>query len=109
MSNVGITQRPSTVSSSTPLMSTPDDPKVKSLNNIKLGFLFGLPATAEAAAARIIKNLPHFGLFYVLVLWIRLSISLLPARQFSLLQLMATTIVTNQYLIMLRLMLNSIA
>ncbi|KAF8028527.1 hypothetical protein BT93_E1219 [Corymbia citriodora subsp. variegata] len=108
MSNVGITQRPPTVYSSTPLMETPNEPKVKPLNDIKLAFPLGLQATLEVMAARIIKNLSHFGLFYTLVLWIGLSISLVPARQFSLLLLMATNIINNQYLIMLRLMPNSI-
>ncbi|KAI3410242.1 uncharacterized protein J3R85_018881 [Psidium guajava] len=108
MSNFGVTQRPSSVSSSAPPMETPHEPKARSLNNIKLAFPFGLPATPEAAAARIIKNLSHFSLFYMLVLWVGLSISLVPARKFSLLLLMATTIVANQYLIMLQLMPNSI-
>ncbi|KAI6706467.1 hypothetical protein NL676_009429 [Syzygium grande] len=108
MSNLGVTQRPSSISSSTPPVETPHEPKLKSLNNIKLAFPLGLPATPEAAAARIIKNLSHLGLFYTLVLWVGLSISLVPERRFSLLLLMATTIIANQYLIMLRLMPNSI-
>ncbi|KAL3738966.1 hypothetical protein ACJRO7_020368 [Eucalyptus globulus] len=105
MSNSGVTQRPSsTISSSTPPMETPHEPKGKS----KLAFPFGLPATPEAAAARIIENLSHLSLFYMLVLWVGLSISLMPERKFSLLLLMAMTIIANQYLIMVRPMSNSI-
>ncbi|XP_048132757.1 uncharacterized protein LOC115726294 isoform X2 [Rhodamnia argentea] len=108
MSNFGITQRPSSISPSTPQMETPHAPKARPLNNVKLAFPFGLPATPEAAAARIIKNLSHFSLFYALFLWVGLSISLVPQRRYSLLLLMATTIIANQYLIMLRLMPSSI-
>ncbi|KAF8028526.1 hypothetical protein BT93_E1218 [Corymbia citriodora subsp. variegata] len=105
MSNLGVTQRPSsTVSSSTPQMETARELKAKA----KFVFPLGFPATPEAAAARIIKNLSHLGLFYMLVLWVGLSISLVPERKFSLLLLMAMTIIANQYLIMVRLMPNSI-
>ncbi|KAL3738968.1 hypothetical protein ACJRO7_020370 [Eucalyptus globulus] len=104
MSDHGITHRPSSISSSTPLMETPHKPKVKSLNNAKLAFLFNLPATPEVAATWIIKNLCHFGLFYVLVLWAGLSISLVLKCKVSLLLLIATTIITKQYLMMLQLM-----
>jgi len=85
-------------------METPHEPKGKS----KLVFPFGLPATPEAAAARIIENLSHLSLFYMLVLWVGLSISLMPERKFSLLLLMGMTIIVNQYLIIVRLMPNSI-
>ncbi|KAI3410243.1 PRA1 family protein [Psidium guajava] len=100
----GVTHRPSSIFPSIPPMETPDEPKVKSPDKLNLGFPFNLPATPEAAAVRIIKNLCHFSLFYVLVLWVGLSISLVPQRKPSLLLLMATSIIGNQYLMMLQLM-----
>ncbi|KAF7848334.1 hypothetical protein BT93_L2087 [Corymbia citriodora subsp. variegata] len=75
-------------------METPHEPKVKSP---KLGH--GRPDH---------QDLCHFGLFYALVLWVGLSISLMPRRKVSLLLLMATTIITNQYFMMLQLMPKSI-
>ncbi|KAI4370063.1 hypothetical protein MLD38_018448 [Melastoma candidum] len=71
--------------------------------NLGFFFPFNLPLTPEALAVRILKNLAHFALFYTLVLWVGLSISLVPQRRTSLFILLLLTLVTTSFLILLRL------
>jgi len=77
-------------------------------NNFKLICPFNLPPTAEAAAVRIIRNLSYFGLYYVIFMWVILFIALLPKRKVSLIFLVAMTVVTCLYLLLLRLLPDSV-
>ncbi|KAK4741703.1 hypothetical protein SAY87_025291 [Trapa incisa] len=65
---------------------------------------FSLPPTPEAAVVRIVRNVAYFWLLYTLVLWIGLSISLIPERKLSLLFLVATSAVASSYLLLMRLL-----
>lgn len=68
-------------------------------------FPFDVPVTPEALALRIVKNFGHFGLFYAMLLWVGLTISLMIDQRMrgSLSILLLMTAVTNSYLILLRL------
>ncbi|KAI4387837.1 hypothetical protein MLD38_000231 [Melastoma candidum] len=99
-------QRPSI----TQMLSATDNPdnsltaRRSGLPDLKFVFPFDMPASPEALAIRIIKNLSRFCLFYSLLLWAGLTISLVPIRRTSLHILLSMTAVTNSFLILLRLM-----
>lgn len=106
----GTMQRPAT--STAPLqVDQPDDSKDstrKRHNDFKLLCPFNIPLSPEAAAVRIIRNLGDFGLYYTLFVWIILFISLVPKRKVSLIFLVAMTVVTCLYLLLLRALPNSV-
>ena len=109
MANYGTVQRPSTASPS-PSTDQPYDPKGatrKNLPEFKFVCPFNIPTSPEAAAARIIRNLGDYGLYYALILWLGLFISLIPKRKVSLIYLVAMTYVTVVYLLVLRALPNS--
>lgn len=112
MASYGTMQRPSTTSTSTlPTTTHPHEPKDttrKTRNDFKLLFPFNIPATPEAAAVRIIRNLVYFRLYYILFIWTILFITLLPKRKVSLIFLVAMTAVTCLYLVLLRVVPNSV-
>ncbi|KAI4339606.1 hypothetical protein MLD38_024526 [Melastoma candidum] len=84
----------------------PDSPTARRAGrpDFKFVFPFDMPSSPEALAVRIIKNLSHFCLFYSLLLWAGLTISLVPIRRTSLHILLSMTVVTNSFLILLKLM-----
>ncbi|KAJ8565548.1 hypothetical protein K7X08_008124 [Anisodus acutangulus] len=69
---------------------------------------FNIPATDEAAAVRIIKNLGKFGLYYAEFVFIVLFIALIPQRKVSLVYLVAFKEVAILYLLLLRAVANSV-
>ncbi|CAN4111885.1 unnamed protein product [Withania somnifera] len=83
-----VVQRPSATSSDPPSQTQPDESK--------------------QTAARIIKNLGKFGLYYAELVWIVLFISLIPQRKVSLVYLVAIKEVTILYLLLLRALANSV-
>ncbi|KAK9911120.1 hypothetical protein M0R45_035043 [Rubus argutus] len=108
MSSHGTVQRPSTTSTSSPTLPTthPHEPKDSTPRvriEFSLCFPFNIPKTPEAAAARIIRNLGYFRLYYSLFIWIILFITLVPKRKLSLIFLVAMTALTCSYLALLRL------
>ena len=113
MASYGTMQRP-TASSSTSASKQgdhPDDSKDstrKKRNDFKLLCPFNVPGSPQAAAVRIIRNLGYFGLYYTIFVWIILFISLVPKRKVSLIFLVAMTLVTCFYLILLRALPNSV-
>jgi len=112
MASYGTNYRP--IASSTTSASKADQPDEskdstrKNRNNFKLLCPYNIPLTPEAAAVRIIRNLRYFGLYYILFVWIILFISLVPKRKVSLIFLVAMTVVTCFYLILLRALPNSV-
>ncbi|KAI4364890.1 hypothetical protein MLD38_020922 [Melastoma candidum] len=101
--------RPSAASHTLPVTADPDGapgvwrpPQPAS----RFVFPFNVPATPEALAIRIMKNAGHFGMFYVLLMWVGLSIALLVDRSTrgSISILLWMTAVTNSFLVLLRLM-----
>ncbi|KAK6918674.1 Prenylated rab acceptor PRA1 [Dillenia turbinata] len=82
---------------------TEDSTQKKGENNldIKLVWPLNIPSTAEAAAARIIRNMGNFGLYYTIFVWIGLYISLIPARKVSLVWMVSTSVVACIYLLLL--------
>ncbi|KAE8038554.1 hypothetical protein FH972_011053 [Carpinus fangiana] len=112
MASYGTMQRP-TASSSTSASKgdQPDyskDSTRKKCNDFKLLCPFNVPISSEAAAVRIIRNLGYFGLYYTIFVWIILFISLVPKRKVSLIFLVAMTLVTCFYLVLLRALPNSV-
>lgn len=102
---------PPTASQPLSVATQADDSKAstrKNRNNFKLICPFNLPPTPEAAAVRIIRNLSYFGLYYVLFMWVILFIALLPKRKVSLVFLVVMTVVTCLYVLVLRLLPNSV-
>ncbi|PON99749.1 Prenylated rab acceptor [Trema orientale] len=107
MANYGTVQRPSTASPS-PSTDHPYDPKDSTRKKFNIICPFNIPTTQEAAAARIIRNLGDFGLYYALFIWLGLFIALIPQRKVSLIYLVAMTYVTGVYLLVLRALPNSV-
>lgn len=112
MASYGTMHRPTASSSTSPSKGDqPDDSKDstrKKRNDFKLLCPFNVPVSPEAAAVRIIRNLGYFGLYYTIFVWIILFISLVPKRKVSLIFLVAMTLVTCFYLILLRALPNSV-
>ncbi|XP_059440154.1 PRA1 family protein F3-like [Corylus avellana] len=112
MASYGTMHRPTASSSTSPSKGDrPDDSKDstrKKRNDFKLLCPFNVPLSPEAAAVRIIRNLGYFGLYYTIFVWIILFISLVPKRKVSLIFLVAMTLVTCFYLILLRALPNSV-
>ncbi|KAK9273566.1 hypothetical protein L1049_018376 [Liquidambar formosana] len=109
-STYGTMQRHSTASTSTPMAQT-DDPKGstrKRRKDVKLLCPFNIPSSPEATAVRIIRNLSSFGPYYTFFVWVILFISLIPKRKVSLMYLILMTVVTRLYLLLLRVLPNSI-
>ncbi|KAM5554545.1 PRA1 family protein F2 [Rosa sericea] len=108
MASHGTVQRQSTTTSTSPTLPTthPHEPK-DSTPRVKLEFSlcfpFNIPKTPEAAAARIIRNLSYYRLYYTLFIWIILFIALLPERKLSLIFLIAMTALTCSFLAVMRL------
>ncbi|PRQ57230.1 putative prenylated rab acceptor PRA1 [Rosa chinensis] len=108
MASHGTVQRPSTTTSTSPTLPTthPHEPKDSTPRvrlEFSLCFPFNIPKTPEAAAARIIRNLSYYRLYYTLFIWIILFITLLPKRKLSLLFLIAMTALTCSFLAVMRL------
>ncbi|KAK9273401.1 hypothetical protein L1049_018211 [Liquidambar formosana] len=106
----GAMQRPSTASTSTPMAQT-DDLKgstQKRRNDFKILCPFNIPSSPEATAVRIIRNLSSYGEYYTIFVWVILFISLIPERKVSLIYLVAMTVVTCLYLLLLRDLPNSV-
>ncbi|CAN4125973.1 unnamed protein product [Withania somnifera] len=109
-----VVQRSSTTSSNPKSQTQPDESK-QSPNlektqpfSFQIVSPFSFPSTPESAAARIIKNLGKFGLYYAEFVWIVLFIALIPQRKVSLVYLVAIKEVTILYLILLRAVVNSV-
>ncbi|XP_052171646.1 PRA1 family protein F3-like [Diospyros lotus] len=108
MANIGSTtvQRP-TATPPPPADSTPINgskhSRRRNRNSFKFTFPFDIPSSPEAAAARIIRNLTYFGPYYLIFVWSILAIPLLPQRKVSFMILVAMTIVTCLFLLLLRL------
>ncbi|PRQ57233.1 putative prenylated rab acceptor PRA1 [Rosa chinensis] len=106
MASHGTVQRPSTTSTSPTLpIAHPHEPK-DSTPRLKLEFSlcfpFNIPKTPEAAAARIIRNLSYYRLYYTLFIWIILFTTLLPERKLSLIFLISMTSLTCSLLAVMR-------
>jgi len=111
MASYGTMHRPTASSSSASKANQPEESKDstrKKRNDFKLLCPFDIPLSPEAAAVRIIRNLGYFGLYYTTFVWIILFISLVPKRKVSLMILVAMTVVTCFYLILLRVLPNSV-
>ncbi|KAL3621879.1 hypothetical protein CASFOL_034075 [Castilleja foliolosa] len=98
------THRPSLSSSNSP---TPQDvesknPSKKITYTLSLSFPFNFPSTPESAAVRIVRNLEKFGLYYAILIWTALFISLVPERKVSVIFLVSTTEVAFLYFLLLR-------
>ncbi|XP_052171412.1 PRA1 family protein F4-like [Diospyros lotus] len=108
MANIGSTtvQRPTAapppLAASTPIIGSKHYSSRRNRNNSKSTFPFDIPSSPEAAAARIIRNLTFFGPYYLIFAWSILAIPLLPHRKVSLMILMAMTVVTCLFLLLLR-------
>uniref|UniRef100_A0A5B7BZ06 PRA1 family protein n=1 Tax=Davidia involucrata TaxID=16924 RepID=A0A5B7BZ06_DAVIN len=107
MASYGTIHRPHLTSASL-TSQTDDESKRKNRNNFKLICPFNIPSSPETAAVRIIRNLGSFGLYYTLFVWVILFITLIPKRKVSLIFLVAMTVVTSLYLLLLRLLPNSV-
>ncbi|KAL3641369.1 dolichyl-P-Man:Man(7)GlcNAc(2)-PP-dolichol alpha-1,6-mannosyltransferase [Castilleja foliolosa] len=60
------------------------------------------PKDAKSAAVRIVRNLEKFGLYYAILIWTALFISLVPKRKVSVIFLVSTTEVAFLYFLLLR-------
>lgn len=74
----------------------------KTLYTFTFSFPFNIPSSPESAAARIIKNLGTFSLYYAIFVWTVLFITLVPKRKVSIVYLVATTEVAFLYVLLLR-------
>ncbi|KAM3357623.1 hypothetical protein P3S68_020554 [Capsicum galapagoense] len=107
-------QRPSATSSNPPSQTQPDESKQTPNLEKNQPFSFqvtcpiSIPTTPESAAARIIKNLGKFGLYYTEFVWIVLFIALIPQRKVSLVYLVAMKEVAILYLQLLRAVANTV-
>ena len=107
MANFGTTQRVPT--SSTPSSTAESyEPKGPHEKHFRIFCPFSIPLTSEAAAARIIRNLGNYGLYYTHFLWIILFITLIPQRKVSLILFVIMTYVTSLYFLLLRTWPNSV-
>ncbi|KAF8412466.1 hypothetical protein HHK36_000430 [Tetracentron sinense] len=110
MASYGTIQRPS-VSSTSASMAGKEEQRCsacKSRREFVLLHYFNIPSSPEAAAVRIIRNLGYLRVYYVLVMWIILFVSLIPRRGVSVIFLIAMTVVTCLYLLLLRAIPNSV-
>ncbi|GFP90501.1 hypothetical protein PHJA_001194000 [Phtheirospermum japonicum] len=97
------TQRPSSSSNSpTPQDVESKNPSKKITYTLTLSFPFNIPSTPESAAIRIVRNLEKFGLYYAILIWTALFISLVPRRKVSVIFLVSTTEVAFLYFLLLR-------
>ncbi|XP_004493556.1 uncharacterized protein [Cicer arietinum] len=112
MANLGTTTQriPTSSKPSSPASDThePKGPHEKPYADFKFYCPINIPLTAEAAAARIIRNLGNLGLYYTLFVWIILFITLIPQRKVSLILLVIMTYVTTLYCLLLRACPNSV-
>ncbi|KAJ4822675.1 hypothetical protein Tsubulata_027239 [Turnera subulata] len=111
MATYGTMQRPNSISSTSATSEVdPDESKNPTTKKqydtkrpeFRLVCPFSIPSSPEAAAARIIRNLGHFALYYAHFVWIILCISLIPKRKVSLVYLVIMTYVASLYLLLLR-------
>lgn len=114
MESYGPVQRSSATSANPPSETKPYESKESSNleKNQPFSFQitcpFSIPSTPESAAARIIRNLGKFGLYYAEFVWIVLFIALIPERKVSLVYLVAMKEVTILYLLLLRAVANTV-
>lgn len=106
MASYGTIQRPSTLPnpasfkpSQPPSTSTHTHKNMTHFNPLQY---FNIPSSPEAAAIRIVRNLRYFRIYYTLLVWLILFVSLIPRRRLSLILLVATTAVGCFYLLLLR-------
>ncbi|XP_054791552.1 uncharacterized protein LOC129297213 [Prosopis cineraria] len=105
MASLGTIQRIPNSSKSPSSTDEPYEPKApdeKQFSDFNFYCPLNIPLTLEAAALRIIRNLGNLGLYYTLFVWIILFITLIPAREVSLILLVIMTYVTTLYLLLLR-------
>ncbi|KAK4372092.1 hypothetical protein RND71_007476 [Anisodus tanguticus] len=107
-------QRSPATSANPPSQTQPDESKQspnlgkKKPFSFQITCPFNIPATDEAEAVRIIKNLGKFGLYYAEFVFIVLFIALIPQRKVSLVYLVAFKEVAILYLLLLRAVANSV-
>ncbi|KAK9120995.1 hypothetical protein Syun_018612 [Stephania yunnanensis] len=77
-------------------------------SDTRIGFFISVPSSVEATAMRIIGNFRSYIMYYTLVVWVILFISLVPRRRIALLFLVLVSLVTSNYLLLLRALPNSV-
>ncbi|XP_010246106.1 PREDICTED: PRA1 family protein F3-like [Nelumbo nucifera] len=103
MANYGTIHRLSKTSSSIDHAQVKvDDLSRKAPKELVLLRYMAIPSSPEAAAVRIIRNLGYFWVYYTLIIWVILLVSLVPRRRLSLIFLVVMTVVTCFYLLLLR-------
>ncbi|KAJ8628495.1 hypothetical protein MRB53_021802 [Persea americana] len=106
MASYGTIQRPSTLPN--PASFQPPQPPPtsthshKNMTHFNLLQYFNIPSSPEAAAIRIVRNMRYFHVYYTVLVWLILFVSLIPRRLLSLILLVVTTAVGCFYLLLLR-------
>lgn len=106
MASYGTIQRPSPLPSA--VLHPPFQPPStsththKNMTHFNLLQYFNIPSSPEAAAVRLVRNLRYFHVYYTLLVWLILFVSLIPRRHLSLILLVVMTIVGSFYLLLLR-------